>query len=236
MFLRHRSRQAEYFDEKEQPEAEVERSYRELDRLNRCFRHADPFRRRLGRGGDGGGWREVRILEVGAGTGGLACELKGWAEDRGWRWEFTCLDANPVAARLNPLSGSVCGNATALPFDSGSFDWVIASQMTHHLDDREVVRHFQEAWRVARRGIVISDLHRNLFLLALVTVTGPLLGLSHRMREDGRLSVRRGFRIREWQWAAEEAEIPRSEVEVEVQFGCRIVLVAERRGSEPVVV
>lgn len=226
MFLRHRSRQAECFDELSRPLTDIARDYAELDRVNRVFRHADPFVRILSRAPRPERWRRAEILEIGAGSGGLAQELAAWAEQRGWSWAFTCLDLNPAALQLNPLPRKVRGEATALPFADGSFDLVIASQMTHHLEDEAVVRHFREAWRVTRQGLLISDLHRHPLLLALVSLAAPCLGLSARMRADGRLSVRRGFRVDEWRAAARTAGIPRAEVSV--QFGCRIVLWADR--------
>lgn len=226
MSLRHRSRQAECFDELTRPAAEIGEDYVQLGRVNRLFRHADPFTRRLARTGPSDRWRQLSILEVGAGDGGLAVELATWAGRRGWTWEFTCLDLSPAALALNPVPRKVLGDATALPFADASFDLVIASQMTHHLDDAEVVGHFREAWRVARQGILVSDLHRNRFLLTVVTVASRCLGLSRRMRSDGRLSVRRGFRIAEWEAAAHAAGI--SGAVVQVQFGCRIVLWADR--------
>ena len=62
----------------------------------------------------------------------------------------------------------VTGSALQLPFADGSFDLVVASQMTHHLTDEEVVQHWREAWRVTRDAIFICDLHRNAGFYALL--------------------------------------------------------------------
>lgn len=226
MFLRRRSRQAECFDELTRPTYEIAEDYRQLARVNRVFRHADPFTRRILATPPPDRWQRLSVLEVGSGDGGLAVELADWARLRGWEWEFTCLDLSPASLALNPIPRKVQGDATSLPFPDRAFDLVIASQMTHHLEDDAVVAHFREAWRVARRGVLISDLHRGAFLLTLVTLAGPFLGLSRRMRSDGRISVRRGFRVAEWRETARAAGIP--DPQVEVQFGCRIVLWAEK--------
>jgi len=226
MFLRGRSRQAEYFDAPERPAEEIRDDYAGLARVNRFFRHADPFVRTLAQLPRPERWREARVLEVGAGTGGLARELGEWAGRQGWSWEFTCLDTCEVALAANPIPRKVRGDATALPFPDRSFDLVIASQMTHHLEDADVVRHFGEAWRVARQGVLISDLHRGLFLYSLFSLMALPLRLNARLRSDGRLSVRRGFRREEWLQSARAAGIP--DPRVTVQFGCRIVLWAGR--------
>lgn len=226
MTLRQRSREPEIFDDASRPVADVAADYAQLARVNRVFRHADPFTRVLQRTGLPQSHPRLSFLEIGAGAGQLAADLAAWATRRGWTWTFTCLDQSPVACSLNPCACKVIGDATQLPFPDAGFDLVIASQMTHHLPDDRVIQHFREAWRVARRGVVVSDLHRHPFLYGLLLLSVPFLSLSPRMRRDGLLSVRRGFRTREWQDFAAQAGIPKARVEV--QFGCRIVLSAFR--------
>ncbi len=77
-------------------------------------------------------------------------------------------------------------------------DFIISSQFTHHLDAGEIVAfiHWMEAH--ARRGWLISDLHRHWFpyygfgLLALAARW-------HRfVRQDGRISIARGFVAEDW--------------------------------------
>lgn len=222
MFLRRRSRQAECFDDAGRPEEVIARDYTQLARINRLFRHADPFTRRLARENPDGAWRHADVLEVGAGVGQLALELGQWAAGRGWNWEFTCLDLNTIGIERNPIPRKVVGDATALPFPDGSFDLVMASQMTHHLMDGGVVAHLREGWRVARRRLIVSDLHRNPFLYGLIRVVTPCMGLAPHLIADGLLSVRRGFRVGEWQEMARAAGIEGAKVGVD--FGCRIVL------------
>lgn len=81
----------------------------------------------------------------------------------------------------------------------------MASQMTHHLTDDGVVAHLREGWRVARRRLIVSDLHRNAFLYGLIRVVMPCMGLAPHLIADGLLSVRRGFRVGEWMEMARAA-------------------------------
>jgi 2-polyprenyl-3-methyl-5-hydroxy-6-metoxy-1,4-benzoquinol methylase len=121
----------------------------------------------------------------------------------------------------------VVGSALDLPFADQSFDVVIASQMTHHLDQpAEVIRHFAEAWRVARLGVVISDLHRNPLLYLLVAVAVRVLGFPPAMRSDGLVSVRRAFRLGEWQTFARAAGL--TTAEVWLYAGTRLILQARK--------
>ena len=89
----------------------------------------------------------LEILDVGAGTGLLGKKLTAWARQQGWEWRFTNLDTNPLALKIGNQPDGVVGSALQLPFDDSSFDLVVASQMTHHLTDEEIVTHWREAWR-----------------------------------------------------------------------------------------
>ncbi len=226
MFLSARSTQAESFDSPGRPAAEIEAGYRQLARANRLFFFSHPFVFTLPRLLGVARCRALTLLDVGAGDGLLGRRLEAWAQRRGWRWEVTNLELNPHALALNPSGRNVTGSALALPFPDAHFDVVIASQMTHHLSDAEVVTHFREAWRVARQAVLLSDLHRNPFLYALVWMGSWLVGFNRAMREDGVISVRRGFRLDEWRRHAAAAGIP--DARVWLYAGTRIMLAARK--------
>lgn len=165
---------------------------------------------------------------MGAGTGLLGKTLAAWASRRGWHWRFTNLDTNPLALKIGNLPDGVVGSALQLPFADGSFDLVVASQMTHHLANEQVVLHWREAWRVSRDAVFICDLHRNAGLYALVWLTLHLMRANRTVMGDGLISVRRGFRLNEWCDLAAEAEIPAPKVWL--YHGTRIVLQARKAG------
>jgi len=126
---------------------------RELDRINRLCQFTHPFVSRLPAWLGQPRCERLEILDVGAGSGLLGERLSAWAKRRGWDWRFTNLDAHPIGRASAGTVRNVTGSALELPFADGSFDLVVASQMTHHLTDAEVVRHWREAWRVTRDGI-----------------------------------------------------------------------------------
>ena len=121
------------------------------------------------------------------------------------------------------------GSALQLPFADASFDLVIASQMSHHLTDEDVVTHWREAWRVTRDAMFICDLHRNAGLYALLWLTLRLMRANPTVLEDGLISVRRGFRLGEWRKLATRAGIPSENVWR--YHGTRIVLQARKKTS-----
>jgi hypothetical protein len=229
MFLSRRATQAEYLDTPGRSAAQVARDYRQLARVNRLCFVTDPFQRVLVRWLGRDRCRSLSILDLGAGDGSVGRTLTRWAAQRDWNWRVTNLDVNPIALHLNPGGHNVVGSVLALPFPPESFDAVIASQMTHHLRrDEDVVLHFREAWRVTRDALLLNDLHRNPVLLGLVWLIVRCARLSPEMRSDGLNSVRRGWRLQEWQALAQRAGIPGARVWL--YCGSRIVLQARKAG------
>lgn len=228
MFLSRRATQAEYFDAPGRADAEVAESYASLAAVNRCFFFAEPFQRLLplflGRETCGA----LSILDLGGGDGSLAALLADWAARKhGWNWRLTNLDFNFAALRGSRCARNVAGSVLALPFRDASFDVVIASQMTHHLTaDDDVRRHLREAWRVARRAIFFSDLHRGPVVYSLLWLFLHARRFPKHFHDDALLSVRRGFRTGELQTLADEAGI--REARVWLYYGTRVIVQARK--------
>src|SRR6266404_3845118 len=147
MFLSHRSKQAEYFDS-ERPVAELVGFFQSLRHLNNLFAFGEPFQRLVPELLGHSNCVSLSMLDLGAGDGSLGKVLIDWAAQRGWSWRVTNLDSSFRALNLNREGRNVAGSATALPFGTGTFDLVVASQMTHHLMDSEAKQLLREAWRV----------------------------------------------------------------------------------------
>jgi SAM-dependent methyltransferase len=228
MFLKRRSLQAEYFDLPDRPLHELKDGYRMLAHMNRVFLLREPFQRRFPRWLGHDRCKSLSILDLGAGDGSFGAELSGWAKRRAWDWRFTNLDVNIPAMRLAQNGCFVGGSALALPFRDNAFDVVIGSQMAHHLnDDEEVCQHFREAWRVTGDLLFLNDLHRNVFLYAIVWALLRLHRYPDHFLTDGTLSVQRSWRVHEWRELAERARIPNARVSL--YMGARVLLAARKR-------
>ena len=227
MFLRERSTQAEYCDRPDLTPAEVRSVHHQLDRIHQLLHSADSFQAPLARWLGDSRVHNVSLLDLGAGDGAMGRHLEAWAGTKGWNWRVTSIDSNFTALALGTGERRVAGNVCALPFANDSFDVVLASQMTHHLSEDEVVRHFAEAWRVSRDIVCLFDAHRNVFALGLIQILLSALGFSREFRSDAALSVRRGWRVPEWELLAARAGI--SGAAIHLQHGARIRLFARKR-------
>src|SRR5262249_13040917 len=154
--------------------------------------------------------------------GSLGKVLSQWAKERSWDWRVTNLDSSQSSLRFNSRGVNVAASALALPFRDRSFDAVIASQMAHHLSDSEAEQLLRETCRVARRALLLVDLHRNVLLYITLWSLCRLRRHPPAFCSDAVLSVRRGWRRKELQTLAARAGLGSAHVGVE--FGARIIV------------
>jgi ubiquinone/menaquinone biosynthesis C-methylase UbiE len=95
---------------------------------------------------------EMRVLDVGCGTGGVSHRLAA----AGYR--VTSVDADPDVLlwgkHCGRLSNPIVANVTSLQFPDGAFDVSICSEVVEHVEDD--VKTLQELLRVSRRGVLLT--------------------------------------------------------------------------------
>lgn len=228
MFLSRRNTQEEYFDS-ERPIDEVAGFFNSLNRVNRFFDFAEPFRNLLPKLLTPLQCRSLTILDVGAGDGALGKIMEAWARRQGWSWRVINLDMSLAALSLRSRGTNVAGAATRLPFRTGSVDVVIASQMAHHLNDRDVTLLLGEAWRVASRAVLMCDLHRNAGLYMVLKLLFRFQSHSAVFKADALLSVKKAWRVKD---LAELARAAGLQATVKLYFGARVILHATKVANQ----
>lgn len=225
-----RSQELEHIDKGDYTPEEYEGCLAELRRVNRWLGDVSALRRSVLPDIERGA-RSLTLLDVGAGTGELLREVALTARSRGATAQLLGLELNERAAaglleesREFPEVMSVRGDALRLPFADGAFDYVICSLFTHHFRDEACVHVLKEMARVARRRVYCIDLHRHPVAYYFYTTVGRLILHNRLVREDGALSILRGFRPDELQHLGEQAGL--KEVKVERRFPYRLVLSA----------
>lgn len=226
-----RSRELEHIDKGDYTPAEYEGCLAELRRVNRWLGDVSALRRSVLPDIERDGARDFTLLDVGAGTGELLREVALAARGRGATASLVGLELNErAAAGLLEESRefyevkSVRGDALRLPFDDGAFDYVMCSLFAHHFRDDACVRVLREMARVARRRVHCIDLHRHPVAYYFYTTVGRLILHNRLVREDGALSILRGFRPDELRSLGEQAGL--KDVKVERRFPYRLVLSA----------
>ena len=163
----------------------------------------------------------TRILDVGAGMGDFAEYLMVWATRQRLDVHVTAIDLNPrtVAHAGATLDRRLphfqrdrikveTANALDLPYPVESFDFVVSSLFLHHLSDADAVIALQNMNRVSRHGVIISDLHRSRIAYHGFKAIAALLNMAPMIRNDGPISVLRGFSAKELRALAVAANLP----------------------------
>ncbi|HEX3928856.1 MAG TPA: methyltransferase domain-containing protein, partial [Gemmatimonadales bacterium] len=118
-----------------------------------------------------------------------------WAARRGVTLRPLAIDRIPTAARIASMAGvpAIAGCGGALPLRDRSVDLVLVSQVAHHLDTDSILALFASCSRVARRGVVISDLRPSVLFGQGFRLAGRALRLHVTTINDGVTSLARGF-------------------------------------------
>lgn len=201
--LSRRVDQAELLDDAACSTAEAQRSLRDLRRLNEAMRGSSlvetvllPLLAAAP--------KPVTLLDLGTGSGQAAQRVAQWAAAERQAVRVVGLDWMTrhlhYAREWNEHSGTphvhlLAGDARRLPLAEGSVDYVTSSLFLHHFDEPTVRQLLRECRRVARRGVVMSDLWRQpLAFAAYKLVVEPLLVRSPVTRQDSSASFRRAYR------------------------------------------
>ena len=204
--------------------AVYEKVLHDLARVNRWTFTAWPAIAFLNRAiGDA---RHFSLLDVGFGDGDILRAIARWARRRG-------ISAQLVGVDLNEKSLAAARHATPsdlrIDYRAGDyldqpepFDFIISSQVTHHMTDAQLMTFLRHMEAKARRGWLICDLHRHGFAHWGFPILARLLRVHRIVREDGQLSIARAFRREEWRALLAQAGIAPSEVRIVRRFAFRL--------------
>ena len=178
----------ELLDEHDVPREDMERSLRDLRRINRYLGGVMTYRRLMKY------FPKARsIVDLGAGTADLLDSLPG----DGLRVALDFKIEHLLYLRERSRARRVVGDALHLPFRDACADLVTSSHFFHHFTPDENTAILRESLRVARKGTAMTDTRRHyaplLFVLLLVTLR--LFGRITRADAPG--SVRRGYTVDE---------------------------------------
>lgn len=219
-----RDRSDEQMDAEDLDPAIYERVLRDLSRANRWTFTAHPTLRYLARAT--AGQKHFRLLDVGFGAGDMLRAIGTWARRRKIGCELVGVDLNPRSAGVAQAADDTgsgieyrTGDYRDVP---GPFDFIISSQVAHHMTDEQLhmfIRHMEDH---TQRGWLISDLHRHRFAYAGFPLLARLMRVHRIVREDGRLSIARSFRPSEWQDIVAQAGIAPESVNIVRRFPFRL--------------
>ena len=219
-----RSRQEEQMDAPDLDPAVYEKVLHDLARVNRWTFTAHPVLAFLKRAvGDA---KSFRLIDVGFGDGDILRAIARWARRRGIEADLVGVDLNEKSVRAartaTPADLVIDYRAGDYLDQEGPFDFVVSSQVTHHMTDEQLRNFLRYMEAEARMGWLICDLHRHGFAYRGFPLLARLLGVHRIVREDGQLSIARAFRPDEWRAILAAAGIPLDAVRIVRRFAFRL--------------
>jgi ubiquinone/menaquinone biosynthesis C-methylase UbiE len=177
----------ELLDEHDAPREEMERSLRDLRRINRYLGGVRIYRALVRR------FTPASILDVGTGTSDLLESVPEVRTRIGLDFKIDHL----LFLREGSRVLRIVGDAQRLPFRSGAVDLVTSAHFFHHFSPEENATILAESLRVARRGVAVNDTRRHYAPLLLVLLLGTLRLVGRLTRYDAPASVRQGYTVAE---------------------------------------
>ena len=179
--------------------------------------------------------KNISVLDVGTGSADIPSAISAWAKRRGITVKIVGVEADPITARIaadqtreRAEINIIQGDAGAPAFSPGSFDFVVASQFLHHFSEAKIVDLLRQWAKLARRGIVISDLVRHPVAYYGIRLLTKLTTRNIMTLTDAPLSVRRAFTFKEWDGLLRQAGI--GPVKMFLVFPFRMAAVVELGG------
>ena len=201
----------EILDEQNAPRADMERSLRDLRRINRYLRGITVYRRMLAH------FAAARsVLDVGTGTSDDLEAVPHIPLRIGLDFKIEHLvygveqaSGLPPKARGTPAPHRihrVVGDAQRLPFRDGAVDVVTSAHFFHHFSPDENVAILRESLRVARDGVAVNDTQRHLLAWLFIKLVAALHLVGRITRYDGPASVRQAYTLDEARGIAERVK------------------------------
>jgi 2-polyprenyl-3-methyl-5-hydroxy-6-metoxy-1,4-benzoquinol methylase len=211
-----RSRAEEQMDAPNLDPAVYEKVLHDLARVNRFTFTAWPtiaFHNRAA--ADVGSFR---LLDVGFGDGDVLRAVARWARRRGIAADLVGVDLNEKSVKAardaTPPGMAIDYRGGDYAAQAGPWDFVISSQVTHHMTDPQLLAFLRWMEAESRKGWLICDLHRLRFAHWGFPLLARLLMVHRIVREDGTLSIARSFRKAEWEAYLAQAGIPLDQVRI----------------------
>jgi 2-polyprenyl-3-methyl-5-hydroxy-6-metoxy-1,4-benzoquinol methylase len=223
---------AEAMDAPDSDAQRLERSYAQLAVINRWLsRMAGLLRRHVLvpalRAGSA-----PTVLEVGCGGGDVLAWLAQAARRSGIKLRLMGIDADARAVanarhRLARFPEASVEHGTIANLDAGSpaADYVFCNHVLHHVPPPDIAPALRVLRAAAKRRLLVNDLERSALAYALFSALASVAFRNSFVYSDGRLSIRKGFRVPELVAACAQAAFPPASRIVRL-FPWRVVIVA----------
>lgn len=146
----------------------------------------------------------ITIVDVGCGNGDMLRALADYGNKNNYKFNLIGIDANAFtidyAIKLSKEYQNIsykCEDIFSEVFAQLNYDIVLCTLTLHHFKNNQIDYLIQLFNKQARIGIVINDLHRNIVAYRAFQVICFVFRLNKMSKEDGLVSILRGFKKQE---------------------------------------
>jgi 2-polyprenyl-3-methyl-5-hydroxy-6-metoxy-1,4-benzoquinol methylase len=146
----------------------------------------------------------LTILDVGCGNGDMLRFLAKYAKQNNITLNLIGIDANAftinyaqVLSENYPNISYRCQDIFSEVFNQVTCDILLCTLTLHHFNNNQIETLLRQFTKQSRVGVVINDLHRSKLAYRLFQLIGFLFQLNPMSRQDGLISILRGFKKKE---------------------------------------
>jgi SAM-dependent methyltransferase len=157
--------------------------------------------------------RPLEIVDIGSGYGDTLRRIRRWAVDNNLPVNLTGIDLNPLTVSVARQATDPSDKITFIEGDAYAYkpangiDIILSSLLTHHLEDKEIVRFIEWMESTARLGWFINDLHRQRLPYTAFRFAARFTRWHRFVKHDGPVSILRSFRPEDWRRLTAQAAI-----------------------------
>lgn len=160
----------------------------------------------------------LTIAEIGCGGGDNLFAISKFLRRRKQPANFIGVDMKAECiqyAQQNDTNNILwlCNDYKEIEWPGPKPDIIFSSLFCHHFTDEQLVEQLQWLKENSRLGFFINDLHRNTIAYYSIKTLTWLFSRSYLVRNDAPLSVRRGFKRREWRRLLRKAGIAKGRIQ-----------------------
>ena len=146
----------------------------------------------------------ITILDVGCGNGDMLRKLAEYGHKKKLIFQLIGIDANNFtinhAKQLSENYSNIsffCHDIFEESFRELKYDIVLCTLTLHHFKENQIINLLNVFYTNSKIGIVINDLHRSAIAYRLFQVICFVFNLNKMSRDDGLISILRGFTKKE---------------------------------------
>ena len=146
----------------------------------------------------------ISIVDIGCGNGDMLRHLAAFAQKNNLDFHLVGFDANAfTVGHAESLSGNYpniryeCLDIFNESFKHKKYDIALCTLTLHHFDDQEIHAILETLYQNCTLGMVINDLQRSKVAYRLFKLLSRVWQLNAMSREDGLVSILRGFKKKE---------------------------------------